>query len=291
MRGVGEATGAITVVNALPVGIGSAIGIELKATATVELEHGVPQGGFRCTPPESDTPLVRAAVELATASLAAHEVALTALTIRSEVPPAKGLKSSSAVASSICRAIFDAVGAPAEPLATARLAAKIGRSSRTSATGALDDALAGLCGGLVVTDNRADRLLAARPLDPDLHAAVWVPAGNHPAAPTLAERFAFERAASESAVDRVLGGAWPEAMELNSGLVERALGYEYAELRADCRRAGAVASGVTGLGPAFAAVAPAARIDRVADCFERERSVVLRVPLSRAPPPGPEGRR
>ena len=64
----------------------------------------------------------------------------------------------------------------------------------------------------------------------------------------------------EQAARAALDGNWPRAMQLNSELVERTMGYSYRPLRERLLREGAIACGVSGLGPTLAAVAPTAKL-------------------------------
>lgn len=258
MRGIGEATAAITIVNALPTGIGAAVGIGLRARAEVDIgEPGSPSAAeptFR--PTSSATPLVRTALAHAIAKFAPDGVAPTAVTIRSDIPFAAGLKSSSAVASAIVAAVANAAGRRLTPAEIAQASAEIGRAARVSATGAFDDAMAGLVPGVVVTDNREDRLLQTFPVGRGLAVALWIPPGTHPNAPTARTRFPGESARTRAPVEAARAGRLWEAIELNSEIVEEAMGYPYGELRRELRARGALGSGTSGLGPAFASVAP-----------------------------------
>ncbi len=269
---VGEARAAISVVNALPLGIGSAIGVEWIVRATVTLEEGEGRGvHLSVDPPGSETPLVQGALRSALRRFAPARHPAVTLQLESTVPQGRGLKSSSAVSSAVVLAAARAVGREPDVEEVARLAAEIGRSTGTSATGAFDDALAGLVPGGVVTDNRYDTVLRRFNLDPGLRVALWIPEGEHPRSPEVRRRFARDPARARRAVDAALAGDWARAMILNSELVEHAMGYPYGPLRDALLRAGARAAGVTGLGPAIAAVAPAEAIDRVLSALPTDR--------------------
>ena len=288
MRGIGLASAAATVVNALPTGIGCALGLDLAATAEVDLtELPGPRGIVLDTPAESRTHLAEVAVARAAARFLGAPGASVRLTVRSRIPVARGLKSSSAVASAISLAVAHAVGADPSPLEVARLSAVIGREAGVSATGALDDALAGLRPGFVVTDNRNDTLLRAEPVAEELEAAVLVPAAHHAPSPEWARRFAAEADEGARVVEAARAGAFWAAMTRNTELVERVMGYaRYASLRRDLARAGAVASGVSGLGPALVAIAPPACISEVLEVLASAEGDRFRVGL-RSGPDGP----
>ncbi len=276
MRGIGRSSGAISIVNAIPAGIGCAVGVRLHLLAEAEVDRaGAPT--VEVDPPTSSTAVVAAAGRAALAAVdAAHPYSLR-LRIDSEVPVGRGLKSSSAVATAAIGAVFDAFGRSAPPEEIARLAAEAGRRAGVSATGAFDDALAGLVPGFVVTDNRVDRLLMRAPVDPAWVAIVHLPTDPHPPVPDLVERFRGEAAEGAAAADDARAGRWAAAMERNSDLVERAMGYDYAALRRAFRSAGAWASGVSGVGPALVALADRAR---AADVLARAPPARFAVPLA-----------
>jgi shikimate kinase len=186
------------------------------------------------------------------------------LTVRSTVPVGRGLKSSSAVSSAVVLAAARATETPVTAVEVARISAQASMVAGVSATGAFDDALAGLTAGVVVTDNARGELLHSFPLDEGLGVAVYVPPDPHPSSPALRAEFEREAVASSRAVRAALDGDWRGAIAQNTELVERVMGYDYAVARSDLREVGALASGVSGLGPALAAFAPTASLRFVA---------------------------
>ncbi len=264
MRGVGRASGAITIVNALPTGIGCALGIGLYVDAEVTLTPAAPGSAHEPFGLIADdgvrTPLVETAVRFARRRYSPDATWTTELRLRSEIPPARGLKSSSAVASAIVRAVATAAGAAPSDIEVARLAAEIARAAGLSATGAFDDALAGLSSGFVVTDNTHDELLRTGTADPAWSVALYVPRATHAPSPGWSEEFRRAAADGRRAATASLRADWWTAMDLNSDLVERTMGYDYAELRRLLRELGALGVGVSGLGPSLAVVAPTERI-------------------------------
>jgi shikimate kinase len=287
VRGVGTANAAISVVNALPLGIGAAVGIDWPATATAELGRGGPhEPSLVVTPRAARTPLVRSASAAARTRFSPRVPGALRLRVRSSIPRGRGLKSSSAVASAVALATARACGRDPTPRAIARISAEVGRSVGVSATGAFDDALAGLVSYVVVTNNRNDTVLRRYPLPPALAVALWIPPGRHPASPTVRQRFGRDRTLARRSVDAALDRDWAAAMTANSRLVESAMGYRYERLHATLRAAGAVASGVSGLGPAVAAIAPTPSVRRVLRAFPatgRRRAFRFAVPDRRRP--------
>ncbi|MGA8663616.1 MAG: shikimate kinase [Thermoplasmata archaeon] len=273
MRGLGRSAAAISIVNALPMGIGCAHGVRLYAAATIDLEPAA-SPHVEVEPASSRTPIVVASVEAALHHLQPGTSFSAVLQLASEIPVAKGLKSSSAVATAAIRSVANALQADLDSIPVARLAAQVGRKVGVSATGAFDDALAGLVPGFVVTDNRSEELLLRQAADPGWTAVVHVPGGTHPASPTVQERFRSAAPEAERAIQAARRGAWAAAMQENTLLVERVMGYDYGDLRDRLRREGAVASGVSGLGPALVSLVPRARASAVVSALPPERFVV-----------------
>ncbi|HTT74167.1 MAG TPA: shikimate kinase [Thermoplasmata archaeon] len=288
MIGTARATAAVTIVNALPTGVGCALGIDLGVDARVALRR-VPDGAAPVVRLSrgADTPIVRETLRLAIDRFADGGPWSAAVELRSEIPPSRGLKSSSAVASALALATARAAGKEPPALEVARLAAGAGRTSGVSATGAMDDALAGLAPGFCLTDNRTDRLLRGEPVPDDWKVALFVPGRRHRPSPEWALAFAAHAVEGARAVDAAREGRWWDAMRLNSELVETTMGYDYADARAALVAQGALGSGVSGLGPALAAIGPADRADAFFGALPHgpgERRLVAVTAARRTPP-------
>ncbi len=265
MRGVGTATGAISIVNALPTGVGSAVGIDLLARAELDLHPaGSSEKWDVRIADEARSPLVIESLTQALRRFAPGTSGRGELTVRSTVPIGRGLKSSSAVSSAVVLAAARATETPVTAVEVARISAQASIVAGVSATGAFDDALAGLSVGIVVTDNARAELLRSIPLDGGLGVAIYVPPQTHPPSPGMKAEFEKEAVASSRAVRAAIDGDWTIAMDQNSRLVERVMGYDYTAAREALRATGAVASGVSGLGPTLAAFAPTTQLREVA---------------------------
>ncbi len=265
MRGLGTATGAISIVNALPTGVGSAVGIDLAARAELELHPAGSSEKWDVRIADANrSPLVIESLTQALRRFAPGTSGRGELTVRSAIPVARGLKSSSAVSGAVVLAAARATETPVTAVEVARISAQASMVAGVSATGAFDDALAGLSEGIVVTDNARGELLRSIPLEGEMGVAVYVPPQTHPPSPGLKADFEREAVASSRAVRAAIDGDWSRAMERNSELVERVMGYDYTGARRSLRESGALAAGVSGLGPTLAAVAPSARLREVA---------------------------
>jgi len=190
------------------------------------------------------------------------------------------------VSTAILLALARAAGAEPTPIDVGRSAANVGRTAGVSATGALDDALASLGPGFVVTDNPRGVLVRTDPVDPGLGVLLYIPSERHPPSPTVRNAFARETDKGAAAARAAVEGDWVLAMRLNTEVVERAMGYTYEPLRNRLRELGAVASGVSGLGPTLAAVAPRERLAELARGLPTDDAERRMVPFA-----GPDLRR
>jgi len=261
MNGAARTFGAITITNALPTGIGCAAGVDLPVEARVVLATDGSKGPPTVEIPSGcRTPLVEEALRVGLSQYFPDRGAVARLTLRSEVPVARGLKSSSAVSTAVLLAVARAAGRNPSPLEIGRHSADVARRVGVSATGALDDALAGLEPGFVVTDNVRGEVLRRTDIDPGWGVALYVPPQPRPPSPNFASAFFAARASGEVAARAAMDGDWTKAMRLNTELVERTMGYAYREIRDHLEEHGAIVSGVSGLGPTLATIAPTARL-------------------------------
>jgi shikimate kinase len=180
MDGRAVAPAAGTVLNALATGTGSAFAIDLETTASVELTNDGEIVGTIAGQPQADTTLVERCAAMTIVEYAERagldETDVGArIDTESEVPMASGLKSSSAAANATVLATLDAleVADSVERIDACRLGVQAAREAGVTATGAFDDASASMLGGVTVTDNTADALLAREEVD--WHALVYTP--------------------------------------------------------------------------------------------------------------------
>ncbi|EMA29392.1 shikimate kinase [Halobiforma nitratireducens] len=222
MDGRAVAPAAGTVLNALATGVGSAFAIDLETTATVELIDDGDIVGEIDGRPEADATLIERCVALTVdefgtqAGLSDADVGARVRT-ESEVPMASGLKSSSAAANATVLATLDALGVAdsVERIDACRLGVRAARDAGVTVTGAFDDASASMLGGVTVTDNATDELLARDELDPDWDALVYTPPEQSFSAD--ADTDACERIApmAELVAELALEGRYGEAMTAN----------------------------------------------------------------------------
>ncbi|MGI0148171.1 MAG: hypothetical protein ACREDF_01380 [Thermoplasmata archaeon] len=118
MKAQATCFGGGTIVNAIATGQGAAFGLALRATATVEVR--TEDFGIQAHVPAGVQPTL--AVSAARRVLHQSErIAGLEISIDSEIPISRGLKSSSAVANAVGRASARALGLDLDPLEIARI--------------------------------------------------------------------------------------------------------------------------------------------------------------------------
>jgi shikimate kinase len=258
MEGRASAPAAGTVLNALACGKGSAFAIDAETTATVELDGSGSLSAEVADEPDADTALIERCVELAVAEYADEEVHADGtasggrVRTESEVPMAAGLKSSSAAANATVLAALSALGVADEvPREEAcRLGVRAARDAGVTVTGAFDDASASMLGGVTVTDNRTDELLAREPVEWDV--LVWTPPEQAFSADADVARCERIAPVAETVADLALDGRYGEAMTVNGFAFCAALGFSAEPMLEALPHARGVS--LSGTGPSFVAV-------------------------------------
>ncbi|MDP7982040.1 MAG: shikimate kinase [Conexivisphaerales archaeon] len=280
MRARAEVNGAVSVLNAAATGFGAAVAISARVSALAEPTDGELDVVFEGVDP-GDRRLVEAA-----ASVVSGELGWTGgwrLVIRSELPPRRGLKTSSAVSNALIASMCSALGSDPSPSDVLRMSVLASRMAKVTVTGALDDAGASLLGGFVMADNDSDAIEVRRDVDPDgLEVLLGIPARELDKSVVSREAFAPLAPAALRARDLALEGRYWDAMTVNGLVVSAALGVDSAPA-AEAIRAGALGAGITGMGPAIAAVAPEGASERVASSLARAGLRVMRYRLENEP--------
>jgi shikimate kinase len=266
MNGQGKARchGAITVVNAIATGKGAAVGIALHTEAEVELR---PSGHLVVDIQSAErepTALVRATIQRAFAAGNCADLGAY-VTTRSDIPAARGLKSSSAAANAILLAALEAAGKldaiPDDELI--RLGVEAAITAGVTITGAFDDASACFRGGLCCTDNGRRELLQRTEVDESLVAVLHVPQERIPKSSLGKVEWARVAPQAEQAFELAMKGDWMQALRVNGAAYAGLLGVSQEPARV-ALEAGALAAGLSGTGPSTAAVCAGAQAKKVA---------------------------
>ncbi|MGA7922712.1 MAG: shikimate kinase, partial [Thermoplasmata archaeon] len=228
---------------------------------------------------ESDSPLVRASLRAGLQAFASDGSWEANLRLDSAIPLGRGLKSSSAVSSAILLAVAQASSSSPSLESVARLSADVSQKIGLSATGAFDDAMASVEGGLVVTENLGRTVIHRGEIGPGLVAVLHIPTASHRPSSEFRKAFRSELASAQGAVESARAGRFFEAMARNTEVIERVLGYDYRSLRERLRHHGAVATGVSGMGPTLAALVPQERAEGVLAQLPKDHAEGRVVPL------------
>lgn len=256
--------GAISVVNAVATGNGSALGISLKVTAEVGLSNEGPRVNGLSKIKQKDRPFIRRIIQRSIPEQVIRKQAIT-VEIQSEIPMGVGLKSSSAVSNAVSLACHRLIAEEEEEDLDDNIVLNSGIQasvdSKVTITGAYDDATASYFGGLVLTDNHRKRLIAHETAPEDLFAIILIP--KHTARGVVSNLGLMSDLFLDAFKLAERKKYW-KAMKLNGVLVSAALSYNYQPVKAALQE-GALSASISGNGPAVAAVVQE-------DCMENVKS-------------------
>ncbi len=248
MHGRAKAPAAGTILNALATGVGSAFAIDTETTATVELDDS---GGIRgeiAENPDADAGLIERCVELVLEATDA-EYGATVRT-ESDVPMASGLKSSSAAANATVLATLSALDVEMRREDACRIGVHAARDVGVTVTGAFDDASASMLGGVTVTDNTEDELLARDEVEWDV--LVWTPPEQSFSADADVSRCQQVAPMADLVADLALDEEYGRAMTVNGFAFCGALGFSTDPMVDAMPDVDGVS--LSGTGPSFVAV-------------------------------------
>ncbi|RLG92136.1 MAG: shikimate kinase [Candidatus Hecatellales archaeon] len=282
MKGFGEAVayGAATIVNAIATGRGAAFGINLKTKARVTLtsDVGVVKGKILSDPKE-DTRLIEAAVKVVFKRFGVEKKFGAYVETESNIPIARGLKSSSVASNAIVLATLAALKRKTSDKTVLSLSVKAAFEAKTTVTGAFDDTCASYYGGVVVTDNLKQKILKKDKIKEDYSILIHIPPKKVYTAKSDVEKMRLIAPQVELAFKEALKGKNWEALTLNGILYSSALGYSQ-ETVFEALKAGAVAAGLSGKGPAIVAVVEKEKKDKVLDVWKPFKGEVLETNLN-----------
>ncbi len=261
--------GAISLVNAIATWRGATLGISSKVEATVSVTEGK---GIQLELDNQNVSsrLVSKVVEFSIPKKELEknkiEVSLT-----SEIPTGYGLKSSSAISSVVslaCHKLFKPNYTDNHVLYAgidASLATKV------SMTGAYDDACACYFGGIVVTDNKARKIIRSDKIPTNLSAVVFVPKsrkrGNIKQLKVLDTIF-------DRAWNFAKNGDYWNAMTLN-GYATSAILNSDPKIISSLIENGAIGASVSGNGPSIAAVVKKDNTSKIKKVFSEHEGTVI----------------
>jgi len=257
---------AISVVNAIPAGKGVTIAIDIPCTVRASfVKRKNNERRIKVLSKTSDPhALVEKSVEFALSNLRASFPKLMQLRIQinSKIPTAVGLKSSSAVSVATTKGVFGLFSKDSDWRSILKSSCTASKDSMASVTGAYDDASASLLGGLAFTDNYNFKLVKHSKVPKKLGCkiAILVPKKRKMLTSNVnASSFGKYRVESLHAFDLAMNGDFTSAMLLNSIIQCATLSYPMGPISSALEE-GASAAGITGKGPAVAALCQNSKI-------------------------------
>ena len=280
-KAVAIAHGAGTIVNAIALGKGAAFGVDLWTKAEVKLtnEPGIIVAEITSDPNES-TLLMSETVLRVLQKFNLEKTFGAKVKTQSNIPIAKGLKSSSAAANATALATTAAIGKKLDDLEIVKIGVEAAFAAKVTVTGAFDDACASYFGGIVITDNLKQEIITQLSLPNDLTVLFLVPHEKAYTANSNLSRLKVVKPLVEITFEKALEGKIWEALSLN-GLIYASASNFNPTIAIDALAAGAVAAGLCGKGPAVSAVVPNDKIDSVKAALKRYEGDILEAKLNR----------
>ena len=264
--------GAVSIVNAIATGMGSALGISLKVTAEAQIQTG---HGIKFTAGRNGDRLIKNIIQK-TIPKEIIDGNMISISVDSQIPLGYGLKSSSAVSNAVALACSRmAKEAEIDDYGILDVSTRSSLEAKVSMTGAYDDATACYFGGFTVTDNYSRRLIRKEKAPENLYAIILLPTNSSRGDVHKLRNFsdlfidAFELAES---------GQYWKAMKLNGVLASAALSSSYAPVL-DAIEHGALSASISGNGPSIAAVGYEDTIKQIIEALSKfdGRIIVSRV--------------
>lgn len=260
--------GAISIVNAIATGKGSALGISLKVTAEVELQKG---HGLRFMTGRNGNRLIKNIIQK-TIPRQITETNMISIRVDSEIPIGYGLKSSSAVSNAVALACSQIEREEdINDHTILEVAASSSLEAKVSLTGAYDDATACYFGGFTVTDNYSRRLIRKERAPENLYAIIILPSntprGDVRKLRNLSDIFIDAFRFAES-------GQYWKAMKLNGVLASAALSSSYMPVMAAMEH-GALSASISGNGPSIAAVGYEDTVEPIVDALSKFEGKII----------------
>ena len=273
--GTATAHGAATIINALSTGKGAAFGVDLWTRAKVTLtdEPNVIQAKILSDPSES-TLLVEKTVARIFAEFKVENTLGAKVETRSNIPIARGLKSSSAAANAVALATLASLGKSIDDLAVINLGVEAAFDAKVTITGAFDDACASYFGGIVVTDNVKRSLVMRASLPEGLSVLFHVPPMKAYTANSNMKKLKTVAPLIKIAYREVENANFWQALSLNGLIYSSAIGFD-ASVALDALHAGAVAAGLCGKGPAVTAVVPVDCVEDVKVALQKYEGEII----------------
>jgi shikimate kinase len=197
----------------------------------------------------------------------------------SNIPIAKGLKSSSVAANAITLATLAALNRHLDDLSVVNLGVDASMEAKVTITGAFDDACASYFGGVVFTNNLKRKLIKRVAVKDDFLVLIQVPREKSYTTSVNVDRLGPYRSLISMAFERALRGDLWSPFMLNGMVHSIAFGYN-PRIAFQAMDKGAISAGLTGTGPSVAAIVPLDKVDLVKELFSSYEGDVIEAKIN-----------
>ncbi|MDR0797276.1 MAG: shikimate kinase [Nitrososphaerota archaeon] len=277
------AHGAATIVNAMATNKGAAFGVDLYTKAQVKLTDEPQVIETEILSDHEENPvLIQKTVAAVLKRFNLEKEYGAKVKTCSNIPIARGLKSSSTAANAVILATLGALSEFLEDLDIIKLGVLSAFEAKVTITGAFDDACASYFGGLVVTDNLNCNLIKQESLIQDENNYVvlfQVPPKKAYTVNTDVSRFSAIKQQVEEAYNMTLMGLHWEALTVNGQCYSTAFGSNI-KIATDALAAGARAAGLCGKGPTTTAIVSKDYVEQVRAAWQSFEGKVIQASLN-----------
>jgi shikimate kinase len=250
--------GAISIVNAIATGKGSALGISLKVIAEVKINDGQ---GINFPDNKADK-LINNIIHYTIPKDIIDNNSIS-IKISSDIPAGWGLKSSSAVSNAVALACC--------MIDKDEIDVRASRDAKVTVTGAYDDSTACYFGGFVITDNYLNKLIRRERVQDDLYVIIFLPYNIHRGRiyklKILSDLFSDAFKIAEK-------GEYWKAMKMNGILTSAAFGTNYEPILSALEE-GALSASISGNGPSISAICYKDSLTNVKSAFSKFSGNIL----------------
>ena len=261
MKGKAISYGAISILNAIPMGKGSSLGINLNSEVEIELTNeNTDVTVFSNDEKINDVKLINQIISDLFQIYKIDDMGAK-IVINSDIPIGQGLKSSSSISNAVTLATLEALKKKMDDLSVIKLGVNSSLKSGVSITGAFDDACACFYGGLIVTDNYSQIILKQASFE-NLQVIIHVP--NEKIYTNSVDKLKLEQYSnlSNEVFNLILKEKYFDAMTLNGFIISTSLNLS-SKIALSAINVGALSAGISGTGPATAALCYKDNVDDI----------------------------
>lgn len=276
MKKIVRSPGSATIINAIATGFGSAFGIGLD----IECVAKTTNESIKCSNDVgADTGLMEICVKDVFNHYGIDESEFGIdLKTKSKLPMASGLSSSSASSNAIVKATSSIISEefnlkPLDDLDIINMAIDASLKAGVTITGSFDDATASYFGGVVVTDNVNRKFIIKEKME-EYSILVYMPDYCSKSGDSNKNRMKLLAPLVETAFEFARNKDYFKALTLNGLIYSAALGFN-SSIAIDAIESGAIASGLSGTGSSFVAVAGDDSIDNIKYAWDKYEGMVI----------------